>query len=116
MSDRSFRPGEFRGLLAASFRPRHYWIGTAAWILYFAAPLVPGWFLGRTFDALEEQGASVRLFLLISSEFYEWTVAVCASTGSHALTSPVSALSCNSPRNSPVTVRLTANDQTASAW
>ncbi len=36
-----------------SFRPWHYWGGTAAWILYFVFPLLPGWLVGRLFSELQ---------------------------------------------------------------
>ncbi|MGE0878404.1 MAG: ATP-binding cassette domain-containing protein [Acidimicrobiia bacterium] len=59
------RIGEARGLWAASFRPKHYWVGTAAWIAFFIAPLAPGWFLGRAFDALEREATALDIAVLV---------------------------------------------------
>ena len=61
---RRFR-SERRLIIAANFRPRQYWIGTAGWIAYFISPIAPGWLIGQIFDELSEDRVTGRLVVLI---------------------------------------------------
>lgn len=54
---------ERRVIALSRFRGRPYWTGTAFWIVYFSAPLIPGWLISRSFDALQ-QGDNGRLVAL----------------------------------------------------
>jgi ATP-binding cassette, subfamily B, bacterial len=43
---------ERRALRLTNFRARQFWIGTAAWIVFFAYPLLPGWLMSRAYGEL----------------------------------------------------------------
>jgi ATP-binding cassette, subfamily B, bacterial len=49
---------ERRALRLANFRAREFWIGTAAWIAFFAYPLFPGWLISRAYGELRATGSA----------------------------------------------------------
>jgi ATP-binding cassette, subfamily B, bacterial len=49
---------ERRALRLANFRAREFWIGTAAWIAFFAYPLLPGWLISRAYGELRATGGA----------------------------------------------------------
>lgn len=57
--------GERRMVVAANYRRVPYWLGTAAWIVYFVAPVVPAWLIGQVFDEIQRTGTSARLVVLL---------------------------------------------------
>ncbi len=56
---------ERRAFRLANFRARHFWIGTAAWIVFFAFPLLPGWLMRNAYDEIKGAGLS-KGFLLFT--------------------------------------------------
>lgn len=57
--------GERRLLHAANYRPRHYWLGTAAWLMFFTSPIVPGWLIGQLFNEFQRDSIRVRAWFLV---------------------------------------------------
>ena len=55
---------ERRMVRLANYRGRWYWVGTVAWIVYFATPLLPGWITATVFNELQNSGASRRFWAL----------------------------------------------------
>ena len=58
---------ERRMVRLANYRSRWYWSGTTGWILWFTAPLLPGWLIGTLFDELQTRGPSSRFWWLLVS-------------------------------------------------
>jgi ATP-binding cassette, subfamily B, bacterial len=56
---------ERRAFRLANFRPRQFWLGTLAWIVFFAFPLLPGWLMRNAYDQIKGSGLS-KTFLLFS--------------------------------------------------
>ncbi len=54
---------ERRALRLANFRPRQFWLGTAAWMLFFVYPLLPGWLLKVAYNELRSERISAKFLL-----------------------------------------------------
>jgi ATP-binding cassette, subfamily B, bacterial len=54
---------ETRALRIAMLRKRPFWIGTAAWLVFFAYPLLPGVLLKEAYDRLQRGGVSAAFLL-----------------------------------------------------
>lgn len=67
---------ERRMFRAVSFRGHRYWIGNAAWIVYFVWPLLPGWLVGRLFQQLQRDDAGGRFWALLAALLAAETTAV----------------------------------------
>ena len=70
---------ELRMARVVNFRGRQYWSGTAAWIVYFIMPLLPGWLIAQLFDQLESDPQAAReprLYLLLVALIVSETIMV----------------------------------------
>ena len=56
---------ERRIVRVTNFRAKEYWLGNTGWIVYFVAPIVPGWLISRIFDEYQRNGASTAIAPLI---------------------------------------------------
>jgi ATP-binding cassette, subfamily B, bacterial len=56
---------ERRAVRLSTYRATYYWVGTFAWIVFFIAPLLPGWVTSRVFRELERHGSGTRLWVLL---------------------------------------------------
>lgn len=56
-----------RAIRLVSFRGRHFWGGSAAWVAYFAYPLVPGLLVAKAFDIIQHDGSALTLALLLAA-------------------------------------------------
>lgn len=55
-----------RSVRLVSFRGRHFWWGSSAWVAYFVYPVVPGLLVARAFDIIQHGGAAWTLIALLA--------------------------------------------------
>lgn len=58
--------GERRVIRIVNYRPKWYWVGTVAWILWFVTPLGPGWLISKVFDELQRNGSTPHFWWLLA--------------------------------------------------
>ncbi|MDY7102332.1 MAG: ABC transporter ATP-binding protein [Actinomycetota bacterium] len=56
---------ERRTVHAANFRAWPFWLGSAGWLVYFAAPVVPGWLIAAILDEYQHHRATGRAAALV---------------------------------------------------
>lgn len=76
---------EVRMARLAHFRPRQYWGGTVAWVVYFIVPLVPGWLAGQLFNELGQQRTGGRFWTLLAALFISEAASVLFIRWGHTL-------------------------------
>lgn len=54
---------ERRALRLANFRAKEFWIGTAAWLLFFLYPLVPGWLIKVAYNELRLERVTPKFLI-----------------------------------------------------
>ena len=54
---------ERRSLRLSTLRARPFWVGSAAWLVFFLYPLVPGSIIRAAYGELEHHGATGRFFV-----------------------------------------------------
>jgi ATP-binding cassette, subfamily B, bacterial len=58
---------ERRAIRMVGTRPRHFWIGSLGWVLFFVYPLLPGWILKSIFDEVRSEVFRGRLVWLLGA-------------------------------------------------
>lgn len=56
-----------RSVRLVSFRGRHFWLGSAAWVAYFVYPIVPGLLTARAFGVIQNDGPVRELVVLLAT-------------------------------------------------
>ena len=57
---------ERRAFRIAQLRPREFWLGSAAWLVFFVYPLVPGALIRAAYDALQADNGRTRFLVLMA--------------------------------------------------